>query len=83
VVGSSALGAMECGNKGAEERGERRAEWCCSADIMERGETVSPTDRQHDGGARGGGCMHGAWSRRGSVEPIAGGHRQRDGEWRW
>jgi hypothetical protein len=53
VVGSSALGAMECGDKGAEERGERRAEWCRSADIMERGETVSPTDRQRDGVTHG------------------------------
>jgi hypothetical protein len=47
--------------------------WCRSVAAAGRRETASPTDRQRDSDARGGGCMRGAWSRHGSVEPAAGG----------
>jgi hypothetical protein len=47
--------------------------WRHSAAVAGRGETASPTDRQHDSDAWRGGCMRGAWSRRGGVEPAAGG----------
>jgi hypothetical protein len=83
VIASGSRGAAAsrrrgCGDEGVEASGEGEM-----VPAAGRRETVSPTDRQHDGDARGGGCMRGAWSRRGSMEPIAGGHRQRDGEWRW
>jgi hypothetical protein len=49
----SALGAKECGDKGAEEHDESRAEWRRSVAVTGRGETVSPTDRQRDGVTHG------------------------------
>jgi hypothetical protein len=48
-AGWSALGAKKCGDEGAEERGESRVEWRRLVAVMGRGETTSPTDRQHDG----------------------------------
>jgi hypothetical protein len=52
-AGWSALGAKKCSDKGAEESGESRAEWCRLAAVTGRGETASPTDRQRDGVTHG------------------------------
>jgi hypothetical protein len=61
------------GDEGVEASGEGGVVWRRSATAAGRRETSSPTDRHRDSDARGGGCMRGVWSRRGSVEPAAGG----------
>jgi hypothetical protein len=61
-----------------------RVVWRRSAGVAGREETMSHTDRQHDGDSHGGGCMRGAWRRRGGVGPAASGvGRQCRHEWQW
>jgi hypothetical protein len=77
VIASGSRGAAASrqqggSDEGVEASGEGGVVWRRSAAAAGRRETTSLTDRQRDGDARGGGCMRGAWSRRGSVEPAAG-----------
>jgi hypothetical protein len=66
VVGTSALGAEKCGDVGAEERGESRAEWVSFGGCRgKRRDGFSHGLTLQQGHAWGGGCMHHAWSRRG------------------
>jgi hypothetical protein len=77
VIASGSRGAAASrrqggSDEGVEASGEGGVVWRRSTAATGKRETASLTNRHRDGDARGGGCMHDAWSRRGSVEPAAG-----------
>jgi hypothetical protein len=78
VIASGSRGAAASrrqggGDEGVEASGEGGVVWRRSVAAAGRRETTSPMDRQRDSDARGGDCMRGTWSKRGNVEPAAGG----------
>jgi hypothetical protein len=78
VIASGSRGAAASrrqggGDEGVEASGEGGVVWRRSVAAAGRRETTSPMDRQRDSDARGGDCMRDTWSKRGNVEPAAGG----------
>jgi hypothetical protein len=74
VVGASALGAEECGDKGGEERGKSREEWAAFGGCHGKrrdGFSHGPIARR--GVARGDGCMRRAWSGRSAASARSSG----------